>query len=127
MPLKKIAPDKITVFYAWQDSVSRKTNRYAIRDALNEASAELSGEHDIEIHIDEATRGAVGSVNIPATILAKIQAADIFVCDITTVNGNEPNKTFRMPNPNVTFELGYAVAYLGWERVVMLFNEALGT
>ena len=31
-----------------------------------------------------------------------------------------------MPNPNVVFELGYAVANLGWERVILLINEAHG-
>ncbi|WP_321969274.1 hypothetical protein [Paraburkholderia tropica] len=30
------------------------------------------------------------------------------------------------PNPNVVFELGYAVARLGWERVVLLFNTQYG-
>jgi hypothetical protein len=32
----------------------------------------------------------------------------------------------RTPNPNVLFELGYAVAHLGWQRVIMLFNDEFG-
>ena len=32
----------------------------------------------------------------------------------------------RSPNPNVVFELGYAVAKVGWNRIVLLFNEAFG-
>lgn len=117
----------LTVFYAWQSDLSEKTNRYAIRTALSAAASALSTKHGIQIVIDEATRGEVGSINIPSTILKKIRGSDIFVCDITTINGGDLKPTRRTPNPNVAFELGYAVAYLGWERIIMLFNEAHGS
>jgi hypothetical protein len=51
--------------------------------------------------------------------LEKIRSADAFVCDITTINQSAPH-------PNVIFELGYAIAQLGWERIMMLFNTAYG-
>lgn len=31
------------------------------------------------------------------------------------------------PNPNVAFELGYAVANVGWARIVMVFNDAVAS
>lgn len=123
---KDAPPKKITVFYAWQDTRSQATNRYAIRDALNLASSELSLEHSVDMTIDEATRDTAGSINIPLSIMAKIRDSDIFVCDITTIQEDQLSKKHKTPNPNVVFELGYAVAYLGWERIVMLFNKALG-
>lgn len=76
------------------------------------------------IEIDEATRNVSGSPNIPATILSKISVADAFVGDITTINGTQPDR--RVPNPNVVFELGYAVATIGWERSILLFNKEHG-
>lgn len=78
---------------------------------------------NLRVTLDEATRGEPGSPDIPSTILAKIDAADIFVCDVTPINGTPIPK---LPNPNVVFELGYAVSRLGWGRVIMLFNENFG-
>jgi hypothetical protein len=116
-----------TVFYSWQSDLPNETNRSAIRNALRLASSAVEGEiGGIQIIVDEATRDMSGSPNIPQTILSKIQAADAFVGDITTINSTAPENLRRVPNPNVVFELGYAVAQLGWGRVVMVFNKALG-
>lgn len=81
----------------------------------------------INFQLDEATRGESGSPNIPQTILDKISRADMAVCDITTINpGGAESCDRKTPNPNVTFELGYAVARLGWERIAMVFNKGIG-
>ncbi|MGH9648805.1 MAG: hypothetical protein ACRD4E_18540 [Bryobacteraceae bacterium] len=46
------------------------------------------------------------------------------MADITTIT---PARAKRpCPNPNVSYELGYAVGQLGWDRVILLFNAALG-
>lgn len=114
------------VFYAWQSDLPDKTNRRAIRNALKSASISLEEEfagQKIRIIIDESTRDMSGSPNIPTTILDKIRSADAFVCDITTVLSSAGKSA---PNPNVIFELGYAVAYLGWDRIIMLFNREYG-
>lgn len=119
-------PTDIVVFYAWQDDLPKDTNKNLIRYALRDASSlvESWGKiKNLRLVPDEATRGKSGSPNIPATILAKIDAADIFVCDITPIN---EDATQKLPNPNVIFELGYAASRLGWERVIMIFNEAFG-
>ena len=111
-----------TIFYAWQDSLPQKATKNAIRDALRKASSSINTKHvDLRIAVDDATRGQAGSPNIPATIMRKIAAADAFFCDITTIL-----KDTKQPNSNVVFELGYAVAQLGWERIVMLFNTEFG-
>jgi hypothetical protein len=120
---------QFTVFYSWQSDLPSEANLRAIRNALRSASSALEAKHadkNLKIDVDEATRDQPGSPNIPATILAKIRTADVVVCDISTINSLEEPKTRRTPNPNVVFELGYAVAELGWERVVLVFNAAVG-
>ena len=62
--------------------------------------------------------------NVPIAIIEKIQSADIFVADITSVTRDQ-NLGKSFPNPNVVFELGYAAAHLGWARIIMLFNKAI--
>lgn len=114
------------LFYAWQSDCPAATNRTAILVALRTAKKSLQVSRRIPIEIDEATRGQAGSPNIPETIRDKIRASDAFVADITTIN-NSARKGLRTPNPNVVFELGYAVAQLGWNRIILLFNKEHGT
>lgn len=123
-----LEPTDFTVFYSWQSDLPDETNRKAIRSALRVAStkAEIKAPQ-FRILLDEATRGEPGSPNIPATILAKITSCDVFVCDITTINSTSEARLRRTPNPNVLFELGYAVAHLGWQRIIMLFNDEFGS
>ena len=47
-----------------------------------------------------------------------------FIADISIINQNIDGK--KTPNPNVLFELGYAVKSLGWERIVCVFNSDFG-
>ncbi|MDP3214631.1 MAG: hypothetical protein Q8S73_11040 [Deltaproteobacteria bacterium] len=116
---------KLTVFYSWQSDLSKESNRYALRDALERAAKIVSKGTGIEVEIDEATRNRPGSPDIPATIFSKIELSDVFVCDVTpvTVVASDGRPS---PNPNVLLELGYASACLGWGRIVMLFNHHYG-
>ncbi len=115
------------IFYAWQSDLPEKNNRYAIRTALNDAIYKINSENpSMLLNLDQATRNEPGSPNIPDTILKKIKLCDVFVCDITTINSSAEGTLRRTPNPNVLFELGYAVAYLGWKRIVMLYNKEYG-
>lgn len=120
-------PKQFRLFYAWQSDSPTATNRDAIRAALRASRKVLEPRTRIAITLDEATRDEAGSPNIPQTILDKIRVSDAFVCDITTINKSAPKGLRRMPNPNVVFELGYAVAHLGWGRIILLFNEEHGT
>jgi Predicted nucleotide-binding protein containing TIR-like domain len=123
-----VEPIDVTVFYSWQSDLPNATNRQAIRLALRVASNKVEAEAPkFKLIPDEATRKVAGSPNIPATILDKIKLCDVFVCDITTINSATNSDARRTPNPNVLFELGYAVAHLGWNRIIMLFNDEFGT
>ena len=117
---------RFRVFYSWQSDLPKKTNLNAIRNAIALACKKLSAASSVTKFVaDEATRGTSGSPNIPLKILEKIEKADVFIADVTTIT---PAGAARpCPNPNVTFELGYAVAVLGWDRVILLFNQSIGT
>lgn len=93
---------------------------------LQKAKSTIENNKRINIIIDEATRDMTGSQNISLTILNKIDIANIFVCDISTINKTDSNKNRKTPNPNVMYELGYAVAKLGWERIILILNEEYG-
>lgn len=121
---------EIIVFYSWQSNSPRSTNLAAIRNSLRVASSTVEAKlvkQNIKITVDEATRNVPGSPNIPNTIAEKIEASNIFVCDVTPIAKSTDNPPEGIPNPNVVFELGYAVAHLGWSRIVLLFNEAFGS
>lgn len=111
---------KIQIFYSWQSDLPPKTNRSGIRNGLLKVAADNSND-DYEISIDEATRDEPGSPHIPTTILKKISASDVFVADISTINKGDASR--KCPNPNVIFELGYAVSILGWSRIIIIVND----
>jgi len=127
--MKDRTDNDFVIFYSWQNDLPDETNRRLIREVLRNSSSNLEATYsddNLRIIIDEATRGEPGSPNIPLTILEKIKNADAFVCDITTINQDAPKDQRKVANPNVLFELGYAVSQLGWSRIIMLFNKAFG-
>jgi hypothetical protein len=119
---------KLTVFYAWQSDIRPPSHgssliRRALKDAAVRAEEQLGDP--VRIEIDEATRNEPGSPDISTTIFRTIATADIFVGDVSIVNGST-SEGCATPNPNVLIELGYARALLGWARVIMLANESYG-
>lgn len=132
-------PKQQKVFYSWQSDLPQALNRGAINKALIEAKKKLKQgaigiavesvsrdakgvEANIEVEIDQATQGLPGSPKIADAIIAKISAADVFVADISVINST--SRKFRhTPNPNVLYELGYAAAVLGWDRIVLVVND----
>lgn len=115
-----------TVFYSWQSDLPKETNSVALRHVLRDAANQIENElEDLKIDIDEATRDTPGAPNIPQMIFSKIEACDIFVCDLTTINATT-NDERKVPNPNVLIELGFAIANVGWDRIIMLFNKIHG-
>ncbi len=116
---------KINVFYSWQSDSPKKTNLNAIRTALKDVAKRIEARKlAYTVVPDEATRNVPGSPNIAAKITEKIEHADIFIADVTTITPS--GSTRPCPNPNVTHELGFAVAHMGWDRVILLFNSAHG-
>jgi hypothetical protein len=114
----------LTLFYSWQSDLPDLANRNGIRDALRGVRKAIKGE--IDLLVDEATRDTPGSPNIPNKIFEKIRACDVFVADVTTITGM-PYAGRPCANPNVVFELGYAVAQVGWERIILLVNTDISS
>ncbi|MDR3234032.1 MAG: nucleotide-binding protein [Planctomycetaceae bacterium] len=108
-----------TIFFSWQSDLPSDANHYAIKGSIEKAIKET------DLSYDEATRNTSGSINILEKIYEKISVADIFVCDITTVGKIQNTNASKRPtpNPNVLLELGYAIAHLGWERIILVYNE----
>ncbi len=118
--------DKCVVFYSWESDLPNSTNRGFIQKALEDAARTIRGNDSIKIDpvIDRDTSGVPGSPDIANTIFSKIDASDIFACDVSIVNQGE--KSRPTPNPNVLIELGYAVKALKSERIIIIMNTAFG-
>jgi hypothetical protein len=80
------------------------------------------------VSLDEATEGVPGMCDIPNTILGKIRACDVFLADLTFVGNTDPagDEPQLVSNPNVVFELGYAVDAKGFDRILGVMNVAYG-
>lgn len=116
---------KRTVFYSWQSDLPAAGNRNLVQDALTRAIRAIARDETTEIEpvLDRDTANIAGTPDIAQSILAKIAVADVFVADVSIVNTGPGRRT---PNPNVLVELGYAIAELGWENVILVQNTAFG-
>ena len=118
------------VFYSWQSDLPSSTNRGLILKSLEKACAGLKAEGGIAVEavIDRDTLGLSGAPDISDAILSKIREADAFVADVSLVNILDRNiEQYRpTPNPNVLVELGYALAKLGNEALVLVVNTHFG-
>ena len=122
---------KCSIFYAWQSQLPNATNRSLIKSAIEQAAKAISMDASIEVRpeIDHDTAGVPGSPSIADTIRAKIDAAEVVVCDVSIVQGLDAKSDRERPSPNanVLVELGYALKSLGsLERVVLVMNTAYG-
>src|SRR5476651_2066104 len=106
-----------TVFYSLQSDLENRFNRSFIQDALEKAVKKISSSEAFAVDavIDRDTYGMPGSPSIVESITSKIAKSDIFVCDISIIN--HISLTRSTPNPNVLYELGFASAILGWDRI----------
>jgi hypothetical protein len=117
---------KRTVFYSWQSDLPGNGNRNLIETCLTRALEAIGKDAttSIEPVLDRDTAGIAGAPDIATSIFSKIARADVFVADVSIINSGAGMRS--MPNPNVLFELGYAVAELGWENVILVQNDAFG-
>ena len=118
------------IFYSWQswspDNENRNLIERAIKEAIKQTNTDLeleSAQRDRLLEFDKDTRGVPGSPPIFEKILRKIDECFIFVCDASLILSLGENKA---PNPNVMVELGYALAQKGWERIIIIHNNAYG-
>lgn len=118
-----------TVFWSWQSDAPQRETRNVIHDALKSSLEDLAAELEEaeRLEVDQGAKGVVGLDLIAEVILDKIDTSVAFVADISTVavigDGVERK---CVPNPNVMLELGYARRSRGRERIIPVFNRAIG-
>jgi hypothetical protein len=139
---------KHVVFYSWQSDLDGALTRNFIEEALAKAAKAISQDDSTSVKavVDRDTAGAEGAVGIADTIFQKISECDVFVCDVSFINGEkkplggfrnlvwsattEINKSYLerrlTPNPNVMAEIGFAAAKIGWNRIILVMNTAFG-
>jgi DNA-binding protein len=105
---------KMKIFYSWQSDLPQNHNY--IMDCLNAAIKDVGN-----FEIETATRNTKGAVDIAVSILQKIDESDLFLADISIVNPTVADER-KTPNPNVMYELGYAVKSKGHEPIILLAN-----
>lgn len=116
------------IFYSWQsDTDSRSYTISALKDAVDVLNKRAVKSYNYVA--DQGCDGDGGALNIATRMLEKIDSCDLYIADLTIVHSAKTDELIhgrRAPNPNVMFELGYAVKKLGWEKVIMIFNESYG-
>ena len=128
------------VFWSWQSDTPGRIGRHFVRDTLEHAVEQLKQPSVVEepherenreaLHLDHDRKGVRGSPPLADTILAKIDAAEVFIADVTPValvpgDSPEASPKKRNINPNVAIELGYAMKVLDRD-ILMVMNEHYG-
>lgn len=118
-----------TVFFSWQTDRPAREGRNLIERALEAAVHRIGQDTTIEeavrdLSVDRDTKDVPGSPPIVDTILKKINAAAIFVPDLTFVATRPDGRP--TPNPNVLIEYGWALNSLGHLRMMPVLNTAYG-
>jgi hypothetical protein len=101
------------IFYSWQSDL--RSHKTYLQRCLEQAARSVGG-----YEVETATRNTQGAVDISASILKKIEESDMFLADISIVNPGAEERL--MPNPNVMYELGYAVAKKGEGPIILVAN-----
>lgn len=134
-------PVRRHIFYSWQSDLPNSIGRSFIQSSLESALKRIGKEQstDIEPVLDRDTSGISGTPSITDSIFEKISLCDVFVADITIVNfyvqrtlfgftfSRRSKKRRLTPNPNVLIELGFALTHIGWDRIILIQNNAFGS
>jgi hypothetical protein len=115
-----------TIFFAWQLDTKSENNKTFIWESIVSAckKCEDTATPELSPRPEKDMEGVSGSPNIVQTIFKKIDQCSIFIADVTLVGETIANKS--IPNPNVLIELGYAAKTIGWERTILVINNAYG-
>lgn len=117
-----------TVFYSWQSDAPKEINWKFIEKALREAVEKIKAKNglpDVPI-VDLGMNRVPGSPEIATIMFRKISRSAIFVGDVSLVGEIKGEPSKKIPNGNVSVEMGFAAAYLGWERIICVLNEHYG-
>ena len=109
------------VFLSWQSDTDPKVGLLTVRSSLERAIQRL----DLDLELDEATRGRPGSQILFEGIREKIASCAIFIPDLTFIGQSDDGRK-RLPNANVLIEYGYALANLAEERILPVMNLHFG-
>lgn len=117
-----------TVFFSWQSDIPENSD--ILRSFIKVSIKNLETTHHVNVLYDEASRSVVGSQKVEEVILKKIRACDIFIADITPITRIETEEEKKkriklLPNPNVAFELGYAMHCLPMEQVLIVLSSGI--
>lgn len=118
-----------TIFFSWQIDTETHCGRNFIERALERATARIGRDTEIEkairdLAVDRDTKDVPGTPPIVDTIFRKIDAAAVFVPDLTFVGRRADGRP--TPNPNVLVEYGWALKSLTYARIVPVMNTAYG-
>ncbi|QNN64810.1 hypothetical protein H9L12_11275 [Sphingomonas rhizophila] len=121
-----------TIFFSWQSDRPANVTRTVIKDAIVRAIEDLNADvleaerpSDERVEIDHDTKGLPGTPDIASAILEKIEAAAIFLADVTPIGLSDEYSGKRrkhLPNPNVLIELGFAKKALTTGCIVQVWN-----
>lgn len=122
-------PSMTTIFFSWQSDTPSVVGRNFVSAVLHDVCKQLAKDTSVtealrELSVDSDTKDVAGQPPIAETIFKKIDAAGVFVADMTFVgqrSGGDPT-----PNPNVLIEYGWALKSLGYKRVICVMNDAYG-
>ena len=117
-----------TVFFSWQSDVPENSD--FLRSFIKTSIKKLETTQNVNVLYDEASRSVVGSQKVEEVILEKIRACDVFIADITPITRieteeGEKKRIKLLPNPNVAFELGYAMHCLPLEQVLIVLPTGI--
>ena len=120
------------VVYSWQSDIKGKACRHLQRKAIDNAAKAVEENLELpegSIDVQSDTQGIPGSPPIVRTILDKIDACDVFIADLTTVNTyKKSDGTLRYaPNTNVAIEYGYALKTVGDLQIIAIMNTNYGS
>jgi hypothetical protein len=117
-----------TAFFAWQLDTPSEHNKRFIWKALVQATQKVAEVREAELspRPESDTQGVPGTPNIVQTIFERIRQCSVFVADMSFVGTTSGGRGKKIPNPNVLIELGYASRSIGWDRTVLVLNEAYG-
>ena len=117
-----------TVFFSWQSDVPENSD--FLRAFIKASIKKFETTQNVNVLYDEASRSVVGSQKVEEVILEKIRACDVFIADITPITKIETEEGVKkriklLPNPNVAFELGYAMHCLPMEQVLIVLPTGI--